>query len=170
MMSYWSVAQTQVMRETTAITNLEREGFTVYAPKIKQVDRGRLRIVPLFQGYVFVRIGEFWSPVVKTVGIVRLLRQGEVPAKLEDEFVIALQRRERDGFVRLPKTPPRLNKGDTVRVMRGTFAGHLAVYDGMTAKERELVLLEFLGRKVRLEMAPADIEPLEVVARNKIAR
>ena len=169
-MSYWSVAQTQVMRESTATDNLEREGFTVYAPRIKLVERGRLRIVPLFPGYIFVQIAEHWWPIVTTVGVVRLLRQGEQPAKLGDGFVTALQRRERDGFVRLPKAPPRLNKGDTVRVLRGTFAGHLAIYDGMTAKERELVLLEFLGRKVRLELPPADIEPLESVARNKVAR
>jgi transcriptional antiterminator RfaH len=156
------------MRERIATENLERDGFTVYAPRIKQVlERGRLRILPLFPGYIFVRIGEFWSPIVNAIGVVRLLRQGEQPAKLEDEFVNALQQRERDGFVRLPKAPPRIAKGDTVRVLRGMFAGHLAVYDGMSPKERELVLLEFLGRKVRLELAPAD---LEVVARTKVAR
>jgi len=169
-MSYWSVAQTQIMREKTAADNLKREGFEVYAPRIKLIERGRLRILPLFPGYIFVQIVEFWSPIVTTVGVVRLLRQGEQPAKLKESFVTALQRNERDGFVKLPKPPKRLNVGDSVRVLRGTFAGHVAIYDGMTAKERELVLLEFMGRKVSLELPPADIEPLEVVARNKVAR
>lgn len=163
-MTYW-VAQTQVMREHLAIENLKRDGYEVYAPRIKLVDRGRLRVVPLFPAYIFIRTGERWSPVIATVGIVRLLGQGERPATLEDAFVNSLIRRELDGFVALPKPH---NQGDTVRVTKGAFAGHLAIYQGMTSREREQVLLEFLGRKVRLDLDRADIEAVnlaELVAR-----
>lgn len=160
-MAYW-VAQTQSLRERFAAENIKVAGYEVYAPRVRHVVEGRLRETALFPSYVFVRSAPLWSPVAATMGVVRLLRSGDVPAKLEDAVVLELQHRERNGFVRLPKC---LRRGDTVRVLRGTFTGKLAIYDGQTADERERILLELLGRKVPLVVAAADIEKLPDVAR-----
>ena len=42
----------------------------------------------------------------------------------------------------LPK-PRGLRSGDQVRIIRGTFRGHLALYAGMSGRERVAVLLSF---------------------------
>ncbi len=40
--------------------------------------------------------------------------------------------------------------GDPVRVLDGVFAAHLGLFEGMTDSERVTILLELLGRKVRV--------------------
>jgi transcriptional antiterminator RfaH len=45
---------------------------------------------------------------------------------------------------------PRFLLGDPVRVLDGVFAAHLGLFEGMTDSERVTILLELLGRKVRV--------------------
>jgi transcription antitermination factor NusG len=71
-----------------------------------------------------------------------------------------LRRRERNGLVELPKPPPRFKQGDPVKVTKGAFSGHLALFDGMTSHERVIVLLRLLGSQQRVELPEAGIEPV----------
>jgi hypothetical protein len=48
----------------------------------------------------------------------------------------------------------RVSRRDRVRITRGIFAGHLALFDGMRAHERVAVLLSLLGR---VELPKGDI-------------
>jgi hypothetical protein len=41
--------------------------------------------------------------------------------------------------------PPKVRPGDRVRVLRGPFRDHLAIYAGMTGRNRVAVLLRLLG-------------------------
>jgi transcriptional antiterminator RfaH len=152
MAMFWSCAQVESLRERTAQRWLEPE-FETYLPVIRAANS---RIVPLFPNYLFVRLGEFrWSAVDNTIGVIKLLRSGERPAELKDETVDAIKSRERDGIVRLPK-PRGLLIGDRVRLVRGSFADHIGLYDGMDARQRVFVLLELFGRKTRTEVAAGD--------------
>jgi Transcription termination factor nusG len=54
---YWSVAQCETRRESTAARFLHDQGFVTYLPKIKIAHK---RIVPLFPSYLFVRIVDRW--------------------------------------------------------------------------------------------------------------
>ena len=67
--------------------------------------------------------------------------------------------RERDGLIELPKAPA-LQPGDRVRITSGPFSGHLALYQGMTPRERVAVLLQLLGGQQRTELAASAIEPV----------
>lgn len=156
-MSYWGIAQTHSQREGAAEDHLKRKGFEVYLPRIK-VKKGR--IAPLFPGYLFVRINAVWYPILSTIGVMRLLRNGEnEPSRIKDNILHNLQKSEVRGIVKLPE---RLRPGDQVRILRGTFKGHIAIYDGMSGAERQRVLLELLGRKVPLEIHPDDLAELNV--------
>lgn len=149
-MSYWSVAQTEPRRETTAAQYLADAGLESYLPRIAE----RERIVPLFPCYLFVRIVDRWHVVKNTIGITRILLSGDRPARLPDAAIADIRSREnRSGLVKLQ---PRHRIGDQVRIVRGTFRDCLAVYDGMTSRQRERVLLEFMGRLVPLELEPRD--------------
>jgi transcriptional antiterminator RfaH len=91
-----------------------------------------------------------WLP-----GIVRLVLDGDHPARVPDAVIAEIRARERNGLVELPS---RLKRGDRVRVTRGPFGGHLAIYAGMRPRERVEVLLTLLGGRQRVTLPENDIE------------
>ena len=157
-MSYWACVQTEPQREHLVRLLLMRSQYETYMPRIKQ----RSRINLLFPTYVFVRVIERFYPIMWTPGVLRLLMSGDQPAQLPEQIMSEIRAREIGGFVRLPK-PSKLRKGERVRVLSGQFQGQVGLYDGMGSKERERVLLDLLGRSVRVELAQGDrVEPLPV--------
>ena len=134
--------------EKAAAKSLKRSGFETYLPVTSVSDR----IAPLFPCYLFVRVVERWTPIATTLGVVRVLRDGDGPARLPERVLDDLRAREVNGVVRLPS----LRIGQTVRILRGSLRGTLAVYDGMSGRDRERVLLDFLGGKVRASIRLGD--------------
>jgi transcription elongation factor/antiterminator RfaH len=160
-MMFWSVVQTETQRENVAAHFLQQGGFETYLPKIK----AQQRIVPLFPAYLFVRVIDHWYDINNTIGVVQLLHAGDQPAKLKDKIVDSIKSRERGGIVKLPD-PNRLRPGQQVRIKRGSFEGHCGIYQGMSGKQRERVLLELLGRSVPVDVATADVDPLQLASRS----
>lgn len=160
-MAYWSVAQTETRRENTAAQFLADQGYSTYLPKIRIAHK---RIVPLFPSYLFVRIVDRWWNVNKTIGIIGLLTAGDHPAQVRDGIVETIRAKERGGIVRLPP-PQGLREGQQVRVLRGSFEGHIGLYQGMSGKDRERVLLDLLGRKVPVDFHKDDIQPTPDIAK-----
>ena len=151
----WWVVQTQPQREHLVRLLLMKHCLVTYAPRIKH--HGRIGF--LFPTYVLVGACERFYPILSTQGVVRLLMSGDQPAKLSEDVVIQIRKREHNGFVKLP-SPPRLKKGQQVRVVRGLFQGQVALYEGMGSKDRERVLLNLLGQSVPVELPGRDLEPL----------
>jgi transcriptional antiterminator RfaH len=152
---FWSVAQTETNREGTAVHFLGQQGFETYLPKII----AKRRIVPLFPSYLFVRIQDHWWSIGNTIAVIDLLMSGDHPARLKDEIVNTIKAKEKNGFVKLPE-PRGLKRGDRIRIRQGSFAGHLAIFDGMSGPERSRVLLDLLGRKVSVVINKADLQQL----------
>src|SRR5260370_8657380 len=131
-MSYWSCVQLESNRERLGLHGLSKvNGFEVYAPRIR-VPRARREDVtrPLFPGYCFVLVVLQWHAARWSPGVVRIVLDGAVPAKVPDRIIAELRERERGGVVQLPEAP-RLRAGDRVRVLVGPFHGHLGLYAGM---------------------------------------
>jgi transcription antitermination factor NusG len=154
---FWSVAQTETRRETTAARYLAEQGFLTYLPQIKIA---RKRIVPLFPSYLFVRIVDHWWNVNQTIGVIGLLTTGDAPARVRDNVVDVIKDQERGGIVRLPE-PKRLQVGAKVRITKGSFEGQFGIYAGMSGKDRERVLLDLLGRKVNVDLAAGTFAVVE---------
>jgi transcriptional antiterminator RfaH len=152
-MSFWGVVQSETFREHIAKRNLERAGFESYLPRIKTEHR----IAPLFPSYLFVRIINLWAPIVSTIGVTKLLGQGEQPSRVPDAVVEQIRKQEIGGIVALPQQR-RLKFGDKVHVARGNFRGHLGLYAGQAPHERVAVLLELFGRSTRVELPAGDVE------------
>lgn len=160
-MPYWTVAQTQPQREGVAARFLAMGAYETYLPRIKiKRPHRQTRIAPLFPSYIFVRIELFWYPVLSTIGISRVLCDCDGPVKLSDHEIAKIRNREVDGFVTLPKKRPRWRVGERIRIQRGTFQNHFAVYDGMSPGDRSRVLLNLLGRQVKVNLASSDIQSL----------
>ena len=160
----WYAVQTQPNAEMKAVAHLARQGFEVYLPRFLKRRRhaGRVEHVSkaLFPGYLFVAIdiaAQRWRCVNSTVGVRKLVCNGETPAVVNGNIVESLitQQDER-GFIVLD-TGPRFAVGDAIRVIDGVFSRALGIYEGMTDRERVGILLDILGRKVRVQI---DIDSL----------
>ena len=68
---------------------------------------------------------------------------GVRPARVADQVIDDLRKRERNGLIELPQRSG-LKPGDQVRILQGSFARQLGLYAGMRAHERVLVLLALL--------------------------
>jgi transcription antitermination factor NusG len=107
--------------------------------------------------YAFVLIELQWHTARWAPGVCRLVTNGDGrPATVPDAIITAIKARERDGLVELPK--PSLEPGVRVRILEGPFRGHLAIYAGMSARERVALLLQILGGPQRVTLAQRDVE------------
>jgi transcriptional antiterminator RfaH len=153
----WYVVQTHPHAEAKAAAHLTRQGYSIYLPRYLKQRRHarRLEIVPapLFPRYLFVAIDmrtQRWRSIQSTIGVARLVCSGEEPAVLPPAVIGELQGRQDDaGFVRLDLRS-RFMRGDRIRVVGGAFAACLGLYDGMADRERVAILMDLLGRKVRV--------------------
>jgi transcriptional antiterminator RfaH len=157
MTTRWYVVQAHPHCEGKAVWHLGRQGFDAYLPRYEKRRRHARRIetvaAPLFPRYLFVAIdvaSQRWRSIQSTIGVSRLVCNGDDPAVLADAVVDGLRGREdARGFVRLDPRP-RFAIGERVRIVDGIFASSLGLFDGITDGERVAVLLELLGRKVRV--------------------
>jgi transcriptional antiterminator RfaH len=161
---YWTVAQLQPSHTALALNLLTQEGFTVYAPKIRErrVIRGHHRkvISALFPGYAFVHIALQWHAACWCPGVVRLVMDGLRPARVPEKVIKDIRDRERGGIIELPWRGPK--RGDQVRVLSGPFRGHLAIYADMAGHERVAVLLQIFGGQQRVTLAERDVEVIAI--------
>jgi transcriptional antiterminator RfaH len=153
----WYVVQSQPNAELKATAHLNRQGFDTYLPRyLKRVRHARRVDVvsrPLFPRYLFVSIDvtvQRWRSVYSTVGVSNLLGTDNAPLPVAEQVVVALRQREDGaGFVKLEHRPD-FRAGQKIRVLEGVFADCLGLYDGMPDRDRVAVLLDLLGRKVRV--------------------
>ena len=163
-MSFWAVAQTQPLRERLVVDELARAGFEAWCPRIRIRENLRWKTPPLFPSYAFVHILDRWWPARWTLGVVRILMDGEMPARVPGQIIDEIRRREIGGFVKLPNQDSGKRRGQKVKIIRGSFEGQIGIYDGMNGKERERVLLELLGQVVPVELPAKDIRPLDIAS------
>ena len=154
---HWYVVQTQPHAEAKAAAHLIRQGFETYMPRILKRRRHARRVEmvasPLFPRYMFVIVdlaAQRWRAIQSTIGVTRLVCSGDHPAAIGTTVIDELRSREDErGFVRLDQRP-RFAPGDSVRVLDGVFSTCLGLFEGMTDGERVTILLDLLGRKVRV--------------------
>lgn len=157
----WFVAHTHPNAEAKAASHLQRQGFDVYVPHYRRQRKHAHRIetvaTPLFPRYLFVAIdlnAQRWRSICSTVGINRLLSSGDNnnPTPVPDGIVEALKNREdASGFIKLDYRS-RFSVGDKVRILDGDFKSFVRLFEGMDERERITILLDLLGRKVRMSL------------------
>lgn len=153
----WCVALTQPHAEAKATTHLQRQGFEIYFPRYLKPRRHARRVdmvaAPLFPRYIFIAVdtaAQRWRSICSTAGVARLVCNGEKPAVVPTGVLNALRSREdTSGFIKLASRPA-FQPGDKVRVLDGAFSSCLGLFEGMAERERIAILLDLLGRKVRV--------------------
>jgi transcriptional antiterminator RfaH len=155
--SVWAVINTHPSREALALQHLDRQKFEAYCPmiskRLKQAHRYIDVARPLFPSYLFVKVAperDQWRPMLSTVGVRALIRFGEQLGSVDSAFIDALKLRERDGLIARPAQPFEI--GQLVRVTSGAFDGVIATIVSMSEKDRLVVLMDLLSRKVQVHM------------------
>lgn len=153
----WIVAKVEPKKEKFVAENIERQKHEYYLPRFRESGKTKL----LFPGYIFCRVEGSWRFLSGTFGVIYVISFGERPGVVPDDVIEGMKSQEGpDGFVILPKRDelPRLEKGQSVVLLKGAFLGYIGIYDGQTARDRERVLLDLMGRKVVVRVNRQDIE------------
>lgn len=162
---YWAVARTAPHHERLAVESVGLAGFETFVPRIRVKVGAQWRTTPLFGCYFFVRVVDRWRAIERTMGVLSVIKFGASPARCPDEVVAELlARSDRDGIIRLAPRPLSsfsrvLEKGAPVAIAGGPFRGLAAIHTGMTAQERELVLIDLLGRKMTVAVPAGHVVP-----------
>jgi transcription antitermination factor NusG len=152
MPAFWGVVRSLPKREKFGAERLrEDHGYEVFLP-LMQTKRAS---APLFSGYFFIRIIDRWLLINRTFGVLCLVRVGDCPAHCPDREIEALKALiDGHGFIRLPDRPSKLRrvfeKGAAVKIVGGPFQGVTALHSGMSAAEKEILLIAMLGAPRRV--------------------
>jgi transcriptional antiterminator RfaH len=113
---------------------------------------------PLFPGYLFVWVVRGWWDARWSPGVVRLIMDGLLPARVPDAVISEIRSRERRGLIELPKL--RLEPGMRVKVLQGPLQDQIGLLAALRPHERVLVLLQLLGGQQQVELARSSIEAM----------
>lgn len=150
----WHLIQSKPRLELIALENLINQGYECYLPtiKVERVIQNKIEVKksPLFPRYLFVKLDDdfaskSWAPIRSTKGVSNLVKFGEALAKVHDDLVDLIRARE---FQEKYQIEPLYKNGQTLKILKGPFAGFESIYQGMDDEMRIIVLLEFMRKPV----------------------
>src|SRR5258708_20632755 len=159
---HWYAAYTCANHEKQVATQLDVRAVEHFLPLYSSVRRWKDRRVtldlPLFPGYVFIRLAlRDRLRVLEVPGVVRLVGFSGQPAALPDEEMEIL----RSGLSQSLRAEPHpfLTVGRRVRITGGPFAGLEGVLKRKKSSVRVVVTLELIQRSVAVDVDVADVRP-----------
>jgi transcriptional antiterminator RfaH len=160
----WYAVHAQVNAEAKACLHLRNQGFGTYLPRYmrRRSHARRVELVPtpLFPRYLFVEFDREvvrWRAIRSTVGVSGLVTHGDVPTPVPVGIVEGIMAREDEhGMVPVASTQ-RFAPGDKVEILDGALEGLTALFEGTTDQQRVILLLDLLGRQVRVTVPTATI-------------
>ena len=161
---HWYAAYTCAHHEKRVARQLEMWSVESFLPLYEKVSRWKDRRVrlqlPLFPGYVFVRIVlEEKMRVLQIPSVVRLVGFNGLPTPLNDEEMEAMQQGLNS---RLRIEPhPFLTVGRRVRIKSGPFADLQGVLLRKKGGFRFVLSLELIQRSIAVDVDGADVLPLD---------
>jgi transcription antitermination factor NusG len=158
----WFVIWTESRAEKKVEARLAALGLSPWLPAVKVrhrwSDRWREVVSPLFPGYLFARARSVeWHKVLRTPGVLTVVRQGGHPALLDDGFVAGL----RDAIERNGAAPEPVaevvdyHPGDEVIVQEGSLKGVRGVVREQRSRRQLVIWVSEIGRGVAFTIGPA---------------
>lgn len=163
-MDAWYAIYTHARMEKWARTNLWERGFEVYLPLYRKQRRHARKVdwvtAPLFPRYLFVRADlEAGDKRALTTaqGVDHLVSFGTATPRIDDRIIAEIRAREdENGNIRLCDAE-QLKPGDAVRLHSGALYDKTGLFLQISDSERVLVLLELLGRQVKVKVPKASL-------------
>src|SRR6266404_9895264 len=158
---HWYAAYTCAQHEKRVAAELGARELEHFLPLYSSVRRWKDRRVtldlPLFPGYVFIRLAlQERLRVLEVPGVVRLVGFNGEAAALPDEEMEIL----RSGLSQSLRAEPHpfLTVGRRVRITGGPFAGLEGVLKRKKSSVRVVVTLELIQRSVAVDVDVADVQ------------
>lgn len=160
----WYLVYAKPRQEELALTNLVRQGYGAYLPRVREARKRQGRrimvVEPLFPRYLFIYLDthtDNWGPIRSTLGVASLVRFGQEPARIPHELIDFLKAREGEAGLH-EWAEQNYRAGERVRVAEGAFRGYEGILLARNSRERVVVLLDILGRKVRTKVDMSQLE------------
>ena len=166
---HWYALYTCANHEKQVAAELEARTVEHFLPLYGSVRRWKDRRVildlPLFPGYIFVRLAlRDRLRVVQIPSVARLVGFGGLPVALPDTEMAIL----RSGLSERIRAEPHvfLAVGRRVRITGGPFAGLEGVLERRKNNLRVVVSLDLIRKSVAVDVDAADVAPATNAARN----
>ena len=160
----WYVIYVRSRHEKNVYSALLDKGIDASLPMMTVVrkwsDRKKKMQIPLFRGYVFVKIDVNIDNlnVLQTAGVVKFIGIRNKPSRIPDEQIHWMHMLvDESDTVRAEKEIP---VGQRVRVMIGPFKGIKGVVKRVGSRSRLVVLIESIMQAVSTEINPNYLEKI----------
>lgn len=166
----WYAAYTRSRHEKSAALLLERKQIEAFLPLYETAHRWKngdhqVRL-PLFPGYVFVRVPLMHRlEVLKVPGVVRLVGFDGLPSPLDDGEIKSLQHALCGGLKATPH--PYLTVGRRVRITAGPLVGREGILVRRKAATQVVLSINLIQRSILVEIDAATLQPLSLEARGR---
>jgi len=159
----WYAAYTNANHEKRVAQQLQLREVQHFLPTYSSMRRWKDRRVtlqlPLFPGYVFVRMAlRDRLRILQVPGLAYLVGFDGSPAALQDSEIESLREKLAEGARFEPH--PYLRIGRRARVVRGPFQGMTGILSRRKNGARLVLSLDLISRSIALEIDPADLEPI----------
>lgn len=156
-LNYWSLARTKWKEEERAASHVERQQILHWLPRmVLYTARGAERRILMFPGYIFFKVQRDWGRVCSTKGISSVVTCEDKPVRIPDCEINHLKGFEDErGLVVLP---PMFEDGDSVRIVRGPFAGISGTVRGALERGHLRVLWSMFGKDVSFTVSEGSLE------------
>lgn len=158
----WYAAYTSANHEKRVALQLGQRSVEHFLPVYESVrrwkDRQMTLSLPLFPGYLFVRLAlRDRLQVLQVPGVARLVGFHGAATPLPDEEIESLRRALADGL--RPEPHPYLNTGHRVRITTGPLAGHEGILKRRKGGLRIVLSIELIERSISVEIDASSVIP-----------
>jgi transcription antitermination factor NusG len=157
----WIVIWTESRAEKKVASRIMALGIDLWLPTVTErhrwSDRWRNVVLPLFPGYLFTRGAAHVHRLLRTPGVLTVVKAGSKPALLSDNFVTSLRQAvECSGVDPTPVTEPHdYAVDDEVIVQEGPLAGLRGVVQQLRGGRQLVVWVQEIGRGVAFTIGAA---------------
>ena len=160
----WFVIWTDSRAEKKVEARIAAMGLSPWLPTVKErhrwSDRWREVVCPLFPGYLFARNRSVeWHKVLRTPGVLTVVKQGDRPALLTDAFVAGLRDAiERNGPEPVTEAVDFRTGDEVVIVLEGPLKGVRGVVRERRRGRQLVIWVSEIGRGIALTIGSARVK------------
>ena len=164
MLFKWIVIQSKSSSENKAYSNLKKQGFEVFYPKVLRnifvYNKFKESIKPFFPGYLFVKLKEIdnFHKISNTLGVKRIIKFGRSIPSLPEEFIQTFKEKCDDSGIYHQEK--KLKKGEKIRIKMNSLWNIEAIFEKDIDSNRVIVLLKILNSKIKTVVGKESIETI----------
>lgn len=162
-MKDWYLLYCKRSEQERAVINLDRQGVECYYPQVtvQKIVRGKRVEVsePLFPSYMFVYFDPeniSYTTIRSTRGVADFIRQGARPQVVQPDLIYGLMMNE-DCEEHQSKLSSLPRPGESLKLKQGQFKGIEAIYQEPDGEKRSFMLINLLGKPVKVSVQNEDI-------------